>query len=191
MTAARVLILHGFEHHRSSDHWLWWLAEQLRRQRIPTAYPQLPSPDHPKADQWRQVVLAELAMLGEGERIVVTHSLGGILWLHTAASMDPLLRVDRVLLTAPPHPSRLVDRMADFALGDVDPAAALAAGAASTLVVARKLDPYRPGSIAALTRDWSVETVEVDGTGHLNPDDGHGPWPFALEWVLDSRARPQ
>lgn len=184
MADARVLLLHGFEHHRAPEHWLWWLSEELRSRRIPVAYPQLPAPDAPLVADQCEVALAELAMLGEGERIVVTHSLGGVLWLHVAARMDPALAVDRVLMVAPPHPVRLTGAMGDFTVAGLDPASALSRGARTTTVVARSEDPYRPESIASLTAGWPVRTVELPGIGHLNPDDGHGPWAFALDWVL-------
>jgi len=184
MADARVLLLHGFEHHRAPAHWLWWLAEELRSRRIPVAYPQLPAPDAPLVGDQSEVVLAELEMLGEGERIVVTHSLGGVLWLHVAARMDPALAVDRVLMVAPPHPVRLAGPMENFRLAGIDPPSALSRGARTTTVVARTEDPYRPGTLAALTENWPVGAVELPGVGHLNPDDGHGPWPLALDWVL-------
>src|SRR6187401_310654 len=95
MTSARVLILHGYEHHRPREHWLWWLAEELRRRDIPVQYPQFPSPDAPQLDEWVDVATTELDMLGDGERIVVAHSLGTVLWLHLAAAGA---RATRVLL---------------------------------------------------------------------------------------------
>ncbi len=178
-----MLLLHGFEHHRPRGHWLWWLAEELRRARVPVQYPQLPSPELPRLEAWREVALGELAMLGDGERVVITHSLGGILWLHVAQGLDPSLRVDRVLMTAPPHPDRLTGPMGDLALGTVD-VAAVARASGSTMVAARAEDPYRAGPIGALATRWGLPSVEIAGVGHLNPDDGHGPWGAALEWVL-------
>ncbi len=128
MTDARILLLHGFEHQRAPQHWLWWLAEELRSRRIPVQYPQLPGPDLPLVNLWCDVAEAELAMLGDGERIVITHSLGGILWTHLAARGA---QVDRVLMVAPPSLDRLSGAMSDMALDGVDIPAALAAGAPS------------------------------------------------------------
>lgn len=182
MTDARILLLHGFEHHRAPEHWLWWLAEELRGRRIPVAYPQLPGPDLPLLGAWCEVAEAELAMLGDGERVVITHSLGGILWTHLAARGA---RVDRVLMVAPPSLDRVAGAMSDMALDHVDIAAALATGAPSTTVVARERDPYRSVSLAAQTAEWPVATVELPGEGHLNPGDGHGPWELPLTWALE------
>ncbi len=189
MTDTRVLLLHGFAHHRPRGHWLWWLAEQLRVARVPVQYPQLPAPDAPRLADQREVLLGELEMLGDGERVVVTHSLGGILWLHGALGqdgegLDPRLRVDRVLMVAPPHPRRLVGALGDLELpstvGD-----ALARAARSTTLLAREADEYRPAPLAELARAWDVPAVTLPGSGHLNVDDGHGPWESMLEWVRD------
>ena len=70
-----VLILHGWQNRRPPDHWQFWLAERLRRRGERVLYPQLPSPDEPVLQEWLALLRAELAMLGDGERVVVCHSL--------------------------------------------------------------------------------------------------------------------
>jgi predicted alpha/beta hydrolase family esterase len=176
---ARVLLLHGFEHHRPREHWLWWLAEELRSRAIPVQYPQLPNPDAPRVAEQTEVASSELDMLGDGERIVVTHSLGGILWQHLAAAGA---HVDRVLMVAPPSRDRLVGPLGDFAVGGIDVPAAL--GASPVTLVARESDPYRSLPLADMAARWPVTVVELPGAGHLTVDDGHGPFPAALDWVL-------
>lgn len=52
-------------------------------------------------------------------------------------------------------------------------------------LVARESDPYRNVSLAALDGRRAREVVELPGEGHINIDDGHGPFPPALEWVLN------
>ncbi|MDN4477722.1 alpha/beta fold hydrolase [Demequina sp. SYSU T00039] len=189
MTDIRVLLLHGFVHHRPSGHWLWWLGEQLRLARIPVQYPQLPGPDAPRLADQHEVLLGELEMLGDGERVVITHSLGGVLWLHAAmgldgAGLDPRLRVDRVLMVAPPHPSRLVGPLGDMALpARLEDAAARASR--ETAILARETDDYRPAPLTELAEAWGVPAVTLPGSGHLNVDDGHGPWQTMLDWVTD------
>lgn len=189
MTDTRVLLLHGFVHHRPRGHWLWWLAEQLRAARIPVQYPQLPGADLPRLADQHEVLLGELEMLGDGERVVITHSLGGILWLHAAhgadgAGLDPRLRVDRVLMVAPPHPNRLVGELADMALPPrVDDA--LARAARATTLLAREVDEYRPAPLQDLADAWGAPAVTLPGAGHLNVDDGHGPWQTMLDWILE------
>lgn len=67
-------------------------------------YPQLPDPDHPSLTVWTELVHAELAQLGDGERVVIAHSLAVQLWLQVAATLAPHQRVDRTLLVSPPSP---------------------------------------------------------------------------------------
>lgn len=55
--------------------WQWWLAEQLRRRGEQVLYPQLPNPDRPQPAAWLDALVAEYAQLGNGERVVICHSL--------------------------------------------------------------------------------------------------------------------
>ena len=80
MPGKRVLILHGFEHERGPEHWLWWITQRLRDFDVPVQYPQLPNPFRPVLKDWVELAQAELELLGDGERIVITHSLGCVLW---------------------------------------------------------------------------------------------------------------
>ena len=182
MTGPRVLILHGFEHHRPREHWLWWLADELRHRGIAVQYPQLPNPDAPQLDEWMDVATTELDMLGDGERIVVGHSLGTVLWLHLAAAGAT---ASRVLLAAPPARSRFDGAFDSFIPDHLDVAAAV--GSSPVTVVARTTDPQRQVPLAEHTAGWPAQVIELQGHGHLNPDDGHGPFPEALEWVLNGR----
>jgi serine hydrolase len=98
----RFLILHGVENHRPPGHWQHWLAEQLRRRREVVLYPKLPDPDSPSLETWLELVRAELSQLGDGERIVLCHSLGALAWLQLADRLNARERVQRVLLVSPP-----------------------------------------------------------------------------------------
>ena len=178
MSQPRVLILHGFQHHRPKDHWLWWLAEELRQRAIPVQYPQLPSPDRPVLSDWIQVATDELAMLGDGERVVVTHSLGGVLWSHLAHR--GLVGTERVLMVAPPSRDRLDGVIAPFA-GALGPDFLETTG---VTLVARERDRYRNTPLPWLDGGRAREVHVLPGEGHINPDDGHGPFPPALDWVL-------
>jgi predicted alpha/beta hydrolase family esterase len=178
MDQTRVLLLHGFQHHREQDHWLWWIAEELRRRSIPVQYPQLPNPDHPQPSEWISVATAELAMLGDGDRVVVTHSLGGVLWSHLV--QRGLTANERVLMVAPPSRDRLDGVIAAFA-GALGPDYLDTNG---VTLVARERDRYRNTPLNWLDGGRAKEIHVLPGEGHLNADDGHGPFPEALEWVL-------
>ena len=178
MKEPRVLILHGFQHHRDQGHWLWWLAEELRRLHIPVQYPQLPNPDRPVPSEWVSVARDELAMLGEGERVVVTHSLGGVLWsqlVHMGLTSN-----ERVLMVAPPSRDRLDGAIAAFA-STLGPDFLDTTG---VTLVARERDRYRNTPLNWLDGGRARDVHVLPGEGHINTDDGHGPFPRALEWVV-------
>ncbi len=181
MTDMRVLLLHGLGNRRQHEHWQWWLAEHLRRDRVPVQHPQLPEPDAPTFDSWRDVALAELEMLaGGGERVVLTHSLSCVLWARLAPDLPARLRPHRVALIAPPSPARLGQVLPDFPFTtDVDLGAI-----ADTRVVARERDPYRECPTADVAALWSVPSLELPGEGHLNHEDGHGAWPSVRAWTM-------
>ena len=186
MTSPNVLILHGYQHTRPEGHWLWWLHDQLVARGIDVRYPQLPTPEDPNLDAWVSGAQAELASLGgEGERLIVTHSLGGILWHHLVARG---VRADRALLVAPPSHDRLADHIPAFSLDAIDEA--VAGTVAPMTVLAREVDPYRNAPLDAVAAAWGADAVTLPGEGHINLDDGHGPFPPALAWVLTGVATP-
>src|SRR5262245_6432455 len=117
----RFLILHGAENRRPRDHWQHHLAENLRGRGEIVLYPQLPDPDTPSLDAWPELLRAELAQLGDGERVVVCHSLSVLLWLHHASSPQGSAPADRVLLVAPPSSSVLWPAVGAFAPPVLDP----------------------------------------------------------------------
>lgn len=181
MTDMRVLLLHGLGNHRPAEHWMWWLGERLRRDRVPVQHPQLPDPDAPTFESWREIALAELEMLaGGGERVLLTHSLSCVLWARLAPELPERLRPHRVALIAPPSVDRLARVLPGFPYeADVDLAAV-----APTRVVARESDPYRDTPVSAVAAQWRVPGIELPGEGHLNHEDGHGAWPAVLAWTL-------
>ncbi|WP_093717257.1 alpha/beta hydrolase [Actinacidiphila alni] len=99
--ARRFLMVHGVQHRRPRQHWMWWLTEVLRQHGEQVLYPQLSAPEQPSVSAWLDLLYAELAQLGNRERVVVCHSLGCALWLRAALSLPAELRVIRVLLVSP------------------------------------------------------------------------------------------
>lgn len=180
MDDLRVLLLHGVGHRRPADHWLWWLAEQLRAESTPVQYPQLPDPDDPDPETWAAVATAELGMLtaGNGETVVIAHSLGCTLWAHLAETLPVHLLPSRVALVSPatrPEWSEAAPRFADLSRGSLE--------SVPTLIVGRATDPVRSAPLSTVAAQWGAPCVEIPGTGHLTPADGHGPFPGALAWV--------
>jgi len=188
MLSRHVLILHGWQG-SGPDHWQTWLAQRLTADGDEVRYPALPECDTPCPDRWGAFLHEELAALGhDGERIVICHSLGCVLWLREAHRVRAVDRVDRVLLVAPPCPGCHVEALAGFFPTGAQ-ADRIARGAASTRLVCSDNDPYCPQEAAA--EHWGARLgLPVDlipGGGHLNPDAGYGPWPAVEDWVHGRR----
>jgi hypothetical protein len=185
----RFLVLHGWENHRPPEHWQWWLVDRLRADGEQVLYPQLPSPDQPRLGDWLEVLAGEWLQMGDGERVVVAHSLSCLLWLQAAvrAVVDP--PADRVLLVAPPSPAVTADipAIAEFAVTPSPAVAAAVAASSRTPVrlVASDADSYSTEGPAAEVygRPLGLAAETLPGAGHLTIDDGYGRWPAVLAWA--------
>ena len=188
----RFLVLHGWENHRPVEHWQWWLVDALRGRGEQVLYPQLPSPDLPFLEDWLVAFAAEWEQMGRGERVVVAHSLGCLLWLHAATRGLTEPPADRVLLVAPPSPdvTHGFPTIAEFA-GPRDPAALRGSSRSRVRLVCSDLDEYSAeGTAKDLYGDpLGLDSELLPGAGHLTVDDGYGPWPAALDWCLDGSTR--
>ncbi len=189
----RVLILHGWQG-SGPEHWQTWLAQTLDRAGTAVLYPELPACDKPCPDRWGAALHPQLAALaalpGDGERVVVCHSLGCVLWLREARRIAPEHRVDRVALVAPPCPGARVPELAQFYPSGAEREHVEAAARGRTILVCSDDDPYCPGRGAS--EHWGaplgLEAEVLTGTGHLNAEAGFGPWPAMADWVMGRRA---
>ena len=184
MAGRRVLIVHGWEG-SGPEHWQTWLAADLRAAGEHVSYPELPDPYEPDPERWAEALHAELTALagGPGERCVVCHSLGAVLWLREAARIAPALQVDRVALVAPPSRAGVPGQLASFF--GFQPSAN---GARETRIACSDDDPYCPeGAAAAWGEPLGVPVDVIPGGGHLNTDAGYGPWPAMRDWVMGAR----
>jgi predicted alpha/beta hydrolase family esterase len=186
----RFLVLHGWQNRRPRAHWQWQLVESLRAAGEQVLYPQFPDPDRPSLPVWLELLRAELAQLGSGERVVLAHSLAVPLWLHAASVLEPGEGVDRVLLVSPPSPRVLAGHreVEAFSRVAVEPAA-VAAAARTTRLAAGDDDPYCPEGVAAAFPALAADLDVVPGGQHLDTDAGYGEWPAALAWCLDPATR--
>ncbi|MBW4720828.1 RBBP9/YdeN family alpha/beta hydrolase [Saccharothrix obliqua] len=189
MSLPYALLLHGLGG-SGPTHWQNWLAGELARHGGQVDVPRFTLPDEPRLDLWLTELREHLAAAPTGcERVVATHSLAGLLWLHHAAGeFDPALRVDRVLLVAPPSPD-LADEplITEFLNPPLDPAAVRRAAASTRLVIGEG-DPYC--SLEQGKRLGEALRVDVDvvvGGAHLNVDAGYGDWGAVLKWVRSDR----
>lgn len=188
----RFLVLHGWENHRPPQHWQWWLTDRLRARDAQVLYPQLPAPDTPVLEDWLEVLQGEWRQMGDGERVVVAHSLSCLLWLHAAARGMVRPPADRVLLVAPPSPAAAAShpQIAGFR-APVERSAVRASSCAAVRLVASERDAYSPeGSAHELYGEpLGLDSEVLPGAGHLTIEDGYGPWPAALAWCLDPAVR--
>ena len=186
--AKRFLILHGLSG-SGIGHWQVWIARRLRAGGAWVSFPELPDNEEPRLAAWQDVLDGELDQLaaGGGERVILTHSLGAVLWLWHTRRIDVALRPDRVLLVAPPCTSAEYPQIAEFLPPDTDrDAVAFAAG--ETRLVCSDDDPHCPGGAAAVYAEpLGLEVEVIPGAGHLNTDAGYGPWPHLEAWCLGKR----
>lgn len=183
--ARRFLVLHGWQNHRPPGHWQFWLTERLRRRGEQVQYPQLPSPDEPELRDWLDVLRAELRMLGDGERVVICHSLACLLWLRHAATAAPEQRVDRLLLVCPPAPSSLPASLATFFPAHDDREALARSVTRRPELVCTDADPWCAEGAAELYGDaLDLDVHVVPDAGHLALEDGYGEWPAVEAWAL-------
>lgn len=180
--AADFLILHGLENHRAPQHWQFLLAAHLVEQGHNVRYPALPMPDTPELTAWLTTLDRERYELTSSRLTVVCHSLSCLLWFHAASRGGAL--VDRVLLVSPPASDAVPDSGATFRLTAFDPAP-VSASAREIHIAASDADPYNPAGAQSLYGvPLGVTATIVPGGGHLTPDTGYGPWPWALQWCL-------
>ncbi|HWI75243.1 MAG TPA: alpha/beta hydrolase [Baekduia sp.] len=184
--ARRFLVVHGWQNHRPEGHWQRWLTESLRAAGEQVLYPQLPDPDMPSLATWTAVLRDELAMLGDGERVVICHSLGCLLWLRHAETATAADQVDRVLLVCPPGPSTLPTELAPFHAAPLNAAALRASARDRVELVCTDADPWCPeGAATFYGRALDLPVHVVEGAGHLSLDEGYGPWPEVERWARD------
>ncbi|MGA3185070.1 MAG: alpha/beta fold hydrolase [Candidatus Dormibacteria bacterium] len=187
----RFLIVHGVGNHRPPGHWQYRLAEALRVDHEVVLYPQFPDADAPQLDRWLALLHAELEQLGSGERVVICHSLGCLLWLHHVVTASPQQAVDRVLLVSPPSPTILWPAIKSFATqGDLHAEHVACAARSETRMVASTSDPYCPESARSLyAAPLGIEIDVLPTGGHLSESDGYGPWPSVVAWCRDPTTR--
>lgn len=188
------LLLHGYENQRPPSHWQRWLSLELTARGHDVRYPQLPDPDAPDFERWRDVALANLATLTEGTITVITHSASTMLWLREQ-TFGTAPQVDRVALVSPVSADFLesVPELAAFAWRPPegeheDPSARQSVGAPDAIIVAGDDDPYRPEALGAVADGLDARQIVLAGAGHVVPATGFGPWPEMLAWCLGEPA---
>ncbi|MEW4368793.1 RBBP9/YdeN family alpha/beta hydrolase [Paenibacillus kandeliae] len=175
------LLLHGLGG-SGPEHWQTWLSAQLTERGERVYYPQFPNHDEPSLAIWLQE-LSELmdAIPQDEELIVITHSLGCILWFHYAATL-PTRRVKQAIIVAPPSAQIQLPEIQEFFPPPHPERLKLAADA--TLIVQSSNDPFCELSNTLFYAEIGVPSIMLPDMGHINTASGHGPWPFILHLAL-------
>lgn len=112
------------------DQWDSKLVRSLERELgdgYTVRYPRMPHEADPSYAGWKAVLLHEMDRLGDGA-ILIGHSVGGTILLHTLAEERPKFRPAALILIAPPFvgeggwPGGDIDGDADFAVPEGLPA---------------------------------------------------------------------
>jgi predicted alpha/beta hydrolase family esterase len=187
-----VLLLHG---HTGSgpEHWQSWLAGELANAGGVVDVPQLTDPGRPDLEVWLGELRHHLeAAPRAGERVVLAHSCGALLWLHHAARLTDShqdLRFDRVLLVAPPGPRWTHPDVHGFTPAPLDPGGVRRAAGWTQLVVGDNDECCPVADAVEMTAELKIDLDVIPDGAHLDTDAGYGAWPAIREWVVDRHAR--
>lgn len=191
---SRIILLHGWTNRRPEGHWMRIAANSLRRSGHQVWYPQFPSPDTPKPEEWMDLLLAESKMMDEtggGEKIAIAHSLGCLNWLQAAVTNQFDTAFDRVLFVAPPDveltnkAEGIEGEPMNIAHEAVVPAIHKFANQFD--IVASDNDHWLPRGIQQTYGDlWGMTPSIIPGAAHFSLEDGWGHWQGLLDWVESS-----
>jgi uncharacterized protein len=142
------------------------------------AFPDLPDAAMPRVRPWLAALDREL----EPGMTVLTHSLGGLLWLHHAARL-PAVQAARVLIVAPSQPDEDQPESRGFRPTPLSPEC-VAAAAGETLLVCSTDDPWSPPTTSRRVAEAIGAPIHwLEQAGHINTAAGYGPWPWVEHWA--------
>lgn len=183
------LIVHGLSG-SGEGHWQRWLYDKLKSIGEKVYFPDLPSSYTPKLDEWLETLKGAIGKM-KGEKIVICHSMGAVLWLHYS-NLKNITKVDRVLLVAPPSKSAIEKLDIDMKFLDFEVnKELLSKSSLKSILVVSDNDEYCPekGSIY-YGKELAVETIVFsDKAGHINIKSNYGEWYPVLVWCLNESGK--
>ena len=184
----RTVIVHGYMA-RPDSHWFPWLAEQLEERGQSTAILELPSPDAPDAEAWKQTIMGRLSRADE-QTFVVAHSLGTISTLRALNGLPDDTKIGGLVLvsgfseTLEPIPA-----LDGFLEDGVDLERAALRFGDCVVITARDDEIVPPELSERLAEGLDCKIHVLEAGGHFLGSDGHTTLPLVLEEVLRLQSR--
>jgi hypothetical protein len=179
MNKQSFLIIHGLGG-SGHDHWQSWLYRELTKRKYPVWYPTFSNFHSPKKKHWLEELSSAIDTIPENNPLtVITHSLGCFLWLHYAETQTRQI-ADHAILVAPPTPTAVLSEAKSFYPLPLN-GHHLHRVAQETFFVHSTNDPYCSIEDSTHFSKLGVPAITFPNKGHINPDSGHGKWP----WILD------
>ncbi len=182
-----IVLVHGYDG-SGPGHWQHWLLDELRSRRQPALFPELSNPLEPVRGVWVRE-LFEIVGQSASPITFVAHSLG--CW-----AVDHYLKdhgtdgVRGALLVAPPSPYSLFEPIQSF-LPPPQSRAAWAPIASKSLVIGSDDDDYAgDDEVQEFASGVGLPCRILSRAGHINAPAGFGPFPLAVEWLVESGALP-
>lgn len=177
------LIIHGLGG-SGPDHWQSWLYNELRQRNFSVSYPTFSTFDFPNKEVWLKELSDSIqALPAHQKKVIITHSLGGILWQHFA-SVQNKKAADYAILVAPPSPVTVIPEAKSFYPVPLN-GQKLTTAAEETLFIHSSNDPYCSMEDAGHYFKFNLPSVTLPNMGHINTESGHGKWPWILNLCLD------
>ena len=183
------VIIHGWSG-SPAGHWQDWLHKKLLEAGENVVFPKFPENERPSIEKWLETLNNILKMIND-EKIVISHSLGSVLWLHYAMR-NYRINVKRLLLVAPPGEKIIseTEDMRSFSGIDITEER-LKKSAEIIRFAATENDEYCIENAIEfyakrLNLDYDVLPPEK---GHINMKSGYGPWESVLNWCFDENIR--
>ena len=183
------LIVHGLGG-SGRGHWQAWLYERLKAAGEKVYFPSFPEPDTPKLTPWLSILKEEVKKL-EGERFVICHSLGTILWLHYAQLSD-CIQVEHLLLVAPPGPKAIetYSVLQDFGPIPMERGSLTKSAEQIRLVSSPKDEYCEENAAVCFGQHLSIVVDQLpDHAKHININSGYGSWPDVENWCKNPSFR--